>query len=57
MIDSEFKDPVDARMTKIEQTLEKLHEKMEKILAKFSDTETRPAEPTAQHADSALENK
>jgi hypothetical protein len=46
MIDSEFKDTVDARMTKIEQTLEKLHEKMEKILAKFSDTETRPPEST-----------
>jgi len=58
---TEFKDTVDARMTKIEQTLEKLHEKMERILAKFSDTETRPAEPvashTAQDADSALENK
>jgi len=54
---TEFKDTMDARMSKIEQTLEKLHEKMEKILAKFSDTETRPAEFTTQDADSALENK
>lgn len=56
---TEFKDTVDARMSKIEQTLEKLHKTMEKILAKFSDTETRPAEPvaspTGQDADSAPE--
>jgi hypothetical protein len=52
-----FKDTVDARMTKIEDTLEKLHEKMEKILAKFSDTEMRPAEFTTQDADSAPEKK
>jgi len=55
MNDSVFKDTVDTRMTKIEQTLEKLHKTMEKILAKFSDTETR--ETPAQYADSALENK
>jgi hypothetical protein len=55
MNDSVFKDTVDTRMTRIEQTLEKLHKTMERILAKFSDTETR--ENPTQHADSAPENK
>jgi hypothetical protein len=63
MIDSVFKETVDARMSKIEQTLEKLYQKMEKLLDTFSESRhvepAEPAEPftTPLHADSAPENK
>jgi hypothetical protein len=58
-IDSVFKETVDTRMSKIEQTLEKLYQKMEKLFDTFS--ESRPAEQVAtllgKYADSAPENK
>jgi hypothetical protein len=63
MIDSVFKETVDARMSKIEQTLEKLYQKMEKLLDTFSESRpvepAEPAEPftTPLDADSAPENK
>ena len=54
MIDSIFKSTIDTRMSKIEETLNKLHDKMEKLLDTFSNTETRLSEPVAE---SAPENK
>ena len=53
MIDSVFKDTIDARMSKIEQTLEKLYEKMDKILTMFS-SESSPKtviEPSGESSD------
>jgi hypothetical protein len=57
IIDSVFKSTIDARMANIEETLNKLHAKMEKLIDTFSDTDTRPVEFTHHFADSASENK
>lgn len=54
IIDSVFKLTIDTRMSKIEETLIKLHDKIEKLLDTFSNTETRLSEPVAE---SAPENK
>lgn len=63
VIDSIFKDTMDTRMTKIEQTLEKLYEKMEKLLDTFSNSiQQDPSDNIdlvilGENYDSATENK